>query len=296
MSGCSIWKRAACLGSRLASKHSGAKYFLVALDKLPASSLQRPVSRFDALFLFCSALAAWPSREADAVRYLDFCATTVSTTRRRLQRACASKWFVTCCLEQVSSSSQPISSQPAAAGASGSQGMQPPNHRKPSSSSSSSTSSAAAPKKVAKSSQEISNAAAFASTTKSNLSSSQLNQQPQQIDTPPAVHPASFSGGRSLLPPAPSRPSTSASSTPRVPAPALPVSSVDFGGWRGCVMRHASFVTKFIGGIHVDSELLRLSQAVSVQRLAVWSIMFSLTMNFVCESGSQNDARIGQQV
>ena len=242
MSGCSIWKHAACLGSRLASKHSGAKYFSVLLDKLPASSLQRPVSSFDTPFLFCSALAAWPSREADAVRYLDFCATTVSIISRHLQRACASKWFVTCCVEQVSSSSQPISSQPAAAGASGSQGMQPPNNRKPSSSS---TSSAAAPKKVAKSSQEITNATAFASTTKSNLTSSQHYQQQQQLDTPPAVHPASFSGGRSLLPPAPSRPSTSASSTPRPPAPALPVSSVDFGGWRGeaaaCVICHECF-------------------------------------------------------
>jgi hypothetical protein len=148
----------------------------------------------------------------------------------------------------VSSSSQPISSQPAAAATAGSQGAASTSQRR------SSSCTPAATKKTYKTPRDKSNhATSDASHTSCVDSRHDHVQQAQHVADPPTAHPSSFSGGRSLLPPAPPRSSTSAASTPRAPpASSQPVSVVDIGEmicnstsnfqtWRKCSTRHTVF-------------------------------------------------------
>ncbi len=125
----------------------------------------------------------------------------------------------------MSSSSQPISSQPAAVGTGGSQGPASTSQRRSSSFTSTAT------KKTSKTPRDKSNHATSGAPRTSVVESGHDHpcQAPLVADPSPA-HPCSFSGGRSLLPPAPNRSSTSAASTPRVPpASTQPVSVVDIG-------------------------------------------------------------------
>jgi hypothetical protein len=183
--------------------------------------LVRPSLSCNDVTRLCSALSAWPSKDPDAVRYLDFCATTVSSSAV-LATPCVVCHSDT---QQVSSSSQPISVQPAAAASGGSQGMQP-GSRRPSSSAASASSSAAAAKKTAKSSREMKAATSLGSSS-------------QNHGTPPAPHPSSFSGGRSLLPPAPPRSQPQAQSARASAAASLPVCSVEIGAFHIGNMRTA---------------------------------------------------------
>jgi hypothetical protein len=86
----------------------------------------------------------------------------------------------------------------------------------------------------------------FGSTNANIASGPHTVQQNQLLDTSTAAHPSSFSGGRSLLPPAALRSSHSASSTPRAPSvQPLPVTCVDIGQMQCCVVvqichRHAA--------------------------------------------------------
>jgi hypothetical protein len=98
-----------------------------------------------------------------------------------------------------------------------------PGGRRPSSSATSASSSAAAAKKTAKSSREV-KAATY-------LGSAAPNASSQNHATPPAPHPSSFSGGRSLLPPAPPRSQPHTQSSRALAAATLPVCSVEIGAF-----------------------------------------------------------------
>jgi hypothetical protein len=126
-----------------------------------------------------------------------------------------------------------------------------PGSRRPSSSATSASSSAAAAKKTVNSSREVKAA--------TSLGSAAPHASSQNHATP-APHPSSFSGGRSLLPPAPPRSQPHAQSARASAAATLPVCSVEIGAFHIGNMRTARMTC--------DTPRITRSQAASTSTLS----------------------------